>query len=538
MEPVPDRSKSQSRTRRRRGRSVADFEELFHLVIENVKDYAIFILDPNGRALTWNAGVKRLLGYGEEEFVGLAFHQLFRRAEQEAALIEMQKAAATGRSDDERWHVRKGGSELWVTGVLTALKDPAGRLRGYAKIMRDTTAQRQAALEREELLRAELLARTEAEQANRMKDEFLASVSHELRTPLNAVLGWARMLAHGQLDESLTTRALAAIERNAEAQSRLVEGLLDVSRIVSGKLQLNVRPVSLADIVQTAIDAVQHAATSKRISLSSTVLGDLGLTEADPERAQQVVVNLLSNAVKFTPEGGAIGITLAHRDSDVELTVSDTGDGISPDAISHIFDRFHQGSSNRGPGSGLGLGLTIARHIVEAHGGSIEAQSEGKGKGATFTVRLPSTAAVAAGATSSIEQSHIECPPDLARRTALIVEDQPDSRDLAAFVLGRCGMRVLSADSVVEALKLLDAHDIDVIVSDISLAGDADGFDLIREVRQRSEPVGQTPAVVVSAHADLDDRARALAAGYELHVSKPVEPAELVRAVSTLLRRE
>ena len=536
MEPVPDRGKSQSRTRRRRGRSAADFEELFHLVIENVKDYAIFILDPNGRALTWNAGVKRLLGYDEEEFVGLAFQLLFRRAQREAALIEMQKAAATGRSDDERWHVRKDGTELWVTGVLTALKDPAGRLRGYAKIMRDTTAQRQAALEREALLRAELRARTEAEQANRMKDEFLASVSHELRTPLNAVLGWARMLAHGQLDESLTTRALAAVERNAEAQSRLVEGLLDVSRIVSGKLQLNIRPVSLADVVQTAIDAVQHAATSKRISISSTVDDDLGPTAADPERVQQVVVNLLSNAVKFTPDGGAIEIALARRDSDFELSIRDTGDGITPDAILHIFDRFNQGSSHRGPGSGLGLGLTIARHIVEAHGGTIEAHSEGRGKGATFTVRLPSAAA---GVTSSIERSApIEYPSDLARRTALIVEDQPDSRDLAAFVLGRCGMRVLSADSVVDALKLLDAHDVDVIVSDISLAGEADGFELIREVRQRPEPVGRTPAVVVSAHVDLDDRARALAAGYELHVSKPVEPAELVRAVSTLLRRE
>jgi PAS domain S-box-containing protein len=540
MNPVPDRSKSQSRTRRRRGRSVADFEELFHLVIENVKDYAIFILDPNGRALTWNAGVKRLLGYDEEEFAGLAFQLLFRPAEQEAAQIEMQKAAATGRSDDERWHVRKDGTELWVTGVLTALKDPAGRLRGYAKIMRDTTAQRQAALEREALLRAELLARTEAEQANRLKDEFLASVSHELRTPLNAILGWARMLANEQLDESMTKRALAAVERNATLQSRLVEGLLDVSRIVSGKFELNVQPVSVPQLLKGAIDSLQHAASAKGVTIAMAVADDLEPIEADAERLQQVMLNLLTNAIKFTPQGGRIDAEVASRKDDLELTVRDTGEGIAPDVLPHIFERFHHGVPGRGPGAGLGLGLTITRHIVEAHGGSIEARSEGEGKGATFVVRIPRTPASTRNVTPPPPswRAPIDCPPDIAGRRVLIVEDQPDSRELAAFVLGHCGMQVISADSAGDALRLLDAHDVDVIVSDVGLAGDMDGLELIREVRSRPEPVGRIPAVVVSAHANNDDRTRALAAGYELHVSKPLEPAELIQAVSALLRRE
>jgi len=532
--------KAQSRTRRRRAGSVADFEELFHLVIENVKDYAIFVLDPSGRALTWNAGVKRLLGYDEHEFVRLAFEQLFRPAEQDAAQAEMQKAASVGRSDDERWHLRKDGTELWVTGVLTALRDSTGNLRGYAKIMRDTTAQRRAVLEREELLRGELTARTQAERANRMKDEFLASVSHELRTPLNAILGWARILAHEQLEQSLTKRALEAIERNAILQARLVEGLLDVSRIVSGKLHLNVQLVSVPKLLKAAIDSVHHAADAKGVTIASTVTGALEPTMADADRLQQVMLNLLSNAIKFTPQGGRIDVTLAARGDDLELTVRDTGQGITAEALPHIFDRFQQSTQSRSPAAGLGLGLTITRHIVEAHRGSIEAHSEGEGKGATFVMRLPRAAVSSQEVRSPVrsESAPIDCPPGIAGRRVLIVEDQPDSRELAAFVLGHCGMNVISADSAVDAFRLLDTYDVDVIVSDIGLAGNVDGFEFIRQVRQRPEPFGRIPAVVVSAHADGDDRTRALAAGYELHVSKPLDPAELIQSVAALLRRK
>ena len=223
------RGASHSRSRRRRAEAVADLSELFLLLTENVRDYAIFILGTDGTAVTWNVGVRRLLGYDEDEFVGLHFRRLFRPDEQEGAQREMEKAASAGRSDDERWHVRKDGSELWITGVLTALRDPAGQLRGFAKIMRDTTAQRQAALEREDLLRRELSAREQAERANRAKDEFLATVSHELRTPLNAILGWARILATDHLDRAQLKRAIATIERNAKAQAQLVADLLDVS---------------------------------------------------------------------------------------------------------------------------------------------------------------------------------------------------------------------------------------------------------------------------------------------------------------------
>jgi PAS domain S-box-containing protein len=532
------RDTSQSRSRRRQAEAVADLSELFHLLIENVRDYAIFILDTNGRAVTWNAGVKRMLGYDEPEFMGLHFRRLFRADEQEGAEPEMEKATTAGRSDDERWHVRKDGSEVWIAGVLTALRDPAGQLRGFVKIMRDTTAQRQAALEREDLLRREFSAREQAERANRAKDEFLAIVSHELRTPLNAILGWARMLATDHLDLAQTKRAVATIERNAKAQAQLVADLLDVSRIVTGKLQLNLQTVSLQQVTQAAVESMHHAAAVKAITISTAMAGSPAPIEGDAARLQQVILNLLSNAIRFTPTGGAVTVNIERDQEHVELTVQDTGQGVSSGALPHIFDRFEQAGSRQTPTSGLGLGLTIARHIIEAHRGSIEARSDGEGKGATFVVRLPKAQGVIQTVEPVVTPSvpQIECPPELHGKSVLVVEDQPDSQELAAFVLAHCGMRVLTADSAQGALEILNQEFVDVIVSDIRLSGEGDGFELIRAIRAHGEPYGRLPAIVVSAHANSDDQARALAAGYELHVAKPVEPSDLLAAVSALLR--
>jgi PAS domain S-box-containing protein len=361
---------------------------LFTLFIDNVRDYAVFIIDPRGCALTWNAGVQRMLGYEETEFLGLDVRRIFRVGEAQQAEREMARAAATGRAEDERWHVRKDGTEIWVTGVLTALRDSAGRLRGYAKIMRDSTADRHAALERDELLRRELAARSQAEQANRMKDEFLAMVSHELRTPLNAILGWARMLRSGELDESRTDRAIETIERNARAQSQLVGDLLDISRIVTGKLQLDVGPVSVQPLLRAAVESIDHAAQAKDIQLSVAITGEPAPVEGDAARLTQVVLNLLSNAIKFTPRGGRVDVHLHRREDEVELTVCDTGQGIAPEDLLQIFGRFHQAVAGRRPAGGLGLGLAIARHIVEAHGGTIEAGNSPLG-GLRVRARLP-----------------------------------------------------------------------------------------------------------------------------------------------------
>ena len=527
-----------TRSRRRRARSAPRLEELFDLFVENVREYAIFRMDRQGSVLSWNGGVERMLGYREHEFLGLDVRRLFRPDEQSAAAREMAKATATGRSDDARWHVRKDGGEIWVTGVLTALRDAAGRLRGFAKIMHDTTAERHAALERDELLRRELFARDQAEAANRMKDEFLAMVSHELRTPLNAILGWSRMLGSGELDAARTQRAVETIERNARAQSQLVADLLDISRVVTGKMQLDVGPVSIQEILKTAAESVHHAVAAKHLSLSATITGEPAPVEGDAVRLTQVILNLLSNAIKFTPAGGVIEIGLDRGQDDVELTVRDSGQGIAPEELPHIFGRFHQAGPGRRSAGGLGLGLTIAQHIVQAHGGTIEARSEGEGRGATFIVRLPQARGIATLveplAASSLSHG-MACPPELQGKVALVVEDQLDSQELVVSLLSHCGMRVRTATSVDGALGVLDAQPVDVIVSDIALVGEADGCELMRTVRTRSGPLGRVPAVAVSAHASRDDRMRALDAGYELHLAKPLEPADLIKAVATLL---
>jgi CheY-like chemotaxis protein/two-component sensor histidine kinase len=360
-----------------------------------------------------------------------------------------------------------------------------------------------------------------------------------LRTPLNAILGWARMLAHEQLDKKRAKHALEVIERNAIAQSQLVADLLDVSRVVTEKLELNLQPVSVQTVLQSAIESVQHATGAKDITMSVTIHGDPAPIEADPDRLRQVVLNLLSNAIKFTPHGGAIDVCLERQDHAVLLMVRDTGQGIPPDLLPHIFDRFQQVHPGLAPSGGLGLGLTIARHIVEAHHGSLEVQSDGNGAGATLIVRL-SRADGATKATNAQPArpvlAKIMRPPELEGKSALVVEDQPDSQELAAFILGRCGMHVVTADSADRALDIVNGQAVDVIVSDIRLSGEGDGLELIQSVRALPAPRGHVPAIVVSAHANKDDQTRALAAGYQLHVAKPVEPTELIAAVAAVLR--
>ena len=458
-----------------------NMDELFQLLVDNVKDYAIFILGTDGRTLSWNAGVLRMLEYNEQEFVGLEFAALFRPGEQDAAAREMQIAAANGRSDDERWHVRKDGAELWVTGVLTALRTPAGELRGYAKIMRDTTLQKSAAAEREQLLQQQLAAREEAERANRIKDDFLAIASHELRTPLNAMLGWVRMLATDHLDEIRSKRALEIIERNAKAQAQLIEDLLDVSRIITGKLQLDVRPLMFRKVVNEAVESVAHTAQEKGVELVVDSAEDDGPIDGDAGRMQQVLCNLLSNAVKFTPAGGHVGVQLSRQGEFVNLTVRDTGEGMESSDLPLVFERFHQAAQRgRQTHGGLGLGLAIARHIVEAHGGSIRAQSDGLGKGSTFTVTLP----VANGAwqATELDELDLECPASLEGRRVLVVEDKADSRALLETLFEACKMHVVAADSVRSALSAIDRERFDVIVSDIGLPDGEDGLDLMRMV--------------------------------------------------------
>jgi signal transduction histidine kinase/CheY-like chemotaxis protein len=385
------------------------------------------------------------------------------------------------------------------------------------------------------------------EQANRAKDEFLATVSHELRTPLNAMMGWATILRSGGLDEPTTAHALEVVERNARSQAQLIEDLLDVSRIISGKLRLDALPVSLAQVVQAAVDVVKPAADAKDVRLEVDTDPFAGLVLGDPGRLQQIVWNLLSNAVKFTPDGGRAQIRLRRVNSHVEILVSDSGQGISAEFLPFVFDRFRQadGSLARRHG-GMGLGLAIVRHLVELHGGTVSAFSAGRDKGSTFTVKLPlmSTRNTGTPVTTS-ERMLAKAQPDIPIESApmleglnlLVVEDEPDTRELLTTIFHACHAEVRDVASPNEALKLLEEWTPDVLISDIQMPGE-DGYSLIRKVREKEGSSGmRLPAVALTAHARVDDRVRALAEGFDAHVSKPVEPAELIMVVASLVNR-
>ncbi len=398
------------------------------------------------------------------------------------------------------------------------------------------------AIERARLYQAERRMRAEAEEANRTKDEFLATLSHELRTPLTAMLGWTRMLRMEMLDEATSAHALETVERNAKAQAQLIEDLLDVSRIITGKLRLDVRPLELLPVIEAAIEAVRPAADAKNIELQTALDPLAGLVSGDPNRLQQIVWNLLSNAVKFTTRGGQVKIGLGRVDSHVEISVSDTGQGITPDFLPYVFDRFRQadGSTTRLHG-GLGLGLAIVRHLVELHGGTVRAQSSGEGQGATFNVQLPLSAVRNAdfglrNENTASEESAFRNPQSaiLKGLRVLVVDDEQDARHLLKTVLETQGAEIIAVGSTREALDALERSMPDVLISDIGMP-DEDGFALIRQVRART-PVqgGRIPAAAVSAYVGEENRRQALAAGFQLHVAKPVDPEELIEVVRSL----
>jgi signal transduction histidine kinase/ActR/RegA family two-component response regulator len=388
---------------------------------------------------------------------------------------------------------------------------------------------------REELLRAEQAARADAETAGRAKDEFLSTLSHELRTPLNALMGWVWWLRRGDLDADKEARALATIERSTNTLAQLIEDLLDVSRIITGRLRLSIRPVAPGPSVSAAVEAVRPAAEAKAIALSVDVDEQIGPVLADPDRLQQILWNLVSNAVKFTPDKGRIDVSLRREASDVVIRVRDTGHGIGPELLPHIFERFRQGQSRR-LHPGLGLGLSIVRHLVEVHGGRIEAESPGEGRGATFTVTLPLRTEPTAHAVTLGPPVPV-LGPRLDGLSVLVVEDDADSRVWLKGVLEDLGADVLIASSVQEALDTFQREGPGVLVSDIRLP-DGDGYELLARVRAADARAGRhTPAVALTAYPRVEDRARALEAGFEMHVPKPVSPEDLASVLGALVAR-
>ena len=423
--------------------------------------------------------------------------------------------------------------------------------RHAAELQQEVAERKQAEEERARLLIREQAARAEAERANRTKDEFLATLSHELRTPLTAILGWTHLIRGGNLDDSMLGRALETIERNAKSQSQLIDDLLDVSRIITGKLALDFHPVELSAIIEATIDTVRPMAEAKSIRVEPQLKTSHCLVSGDPARLQQVIWNLFSNAVKFTPEGGHVEVGLMCDERHVELEVTDTGQGISQEFLPYIFDRFRQadGTTTRKHG-GLGLGLAIVRHLVELHGGTIRAESDGDGQGATFTLSLP--LAQTAGATNGSGAPMVETadaveaeePRSLARSTMLkglrilIVDDEEDTRELVQEVLGRQGAEVRTSSSVAEALRTLAGWQADLLVSDIGMPRE-DGYELIRRVRKLDAlHQGQIPAVALTAYAGAEDSKRALAAGFQMHLAKPVDPQALIEMLARIAGRE
>lgn len=402
---------------------------------------------------------------------------------------------------------------------------------------------KRAALEREALLEAERSAREDAERTGRMKDEFLATLSHELRTPLNAMLGWSHILLSGKSNPDDTRRGLEAIARNAKAQTRLIEDLLDMNRIVSGKVRLDVQPTDLASVIDAALDSVRPSADSKEIRLLAHVGARVGPVSGDPNRLQQIIWNLLSNAIKFTSKGGTVTLRLDRIDSHVEVAVMDTGIGIEPAFLPQVFDRFRQAdSSTTRRHGGLGLGLSIVKHLVELHGGTVRADSAGDGKGASFVVSLP-LPSIKAEPMVGDECKHADSGPEgadaeisvrLDNVNVLVVDDEQDARELIENVLLQSGARVWTAGTADEGLAIIGAQRPDIIVSDIGMPG-KDGYEFIREVRGLGLLAGgRTPAIALTAFARSEDRTRAMIAGYQVHISKPIEPGELVATVASL----
>ncbi|HYK21972.1 MAG TPA: ATP-binding protein [Pyrinomonadaceae bacterium] len=507
--------------------------DLYREIFSHSKE-AIAIIDPEGYFLQQNGAHFVLLGYADDDLEGQTpavylgeetFQKIFKR------LVEKGDYAG------ETVCRNKNGEELNIEVSVFTMRSGLGEPLCYVSIQRDVTARKRTEEKLAQLLVRERAARADAEKANRLKDEFLATLSHELRTPLNAVIGWSRILKAGRLDNESSLHAIEVIERNAWAQKQIIEDILDVSRVITGKLQLHLGPVDLIMVVNAALDAVRPAFEAKDIRIETHYQQRLKVIAGDADRLQQVVWNLLSNASKFTPVGGVVSIRVVQDNNYVTIEVKDTGPGIAAEFLPHVFERFRQadGSTTRTHG-GLGLGLAIVRHLVELHGGLIAAENVTNGSGAVFTVKLPLPSAELtldhAPAATRLGETLTEV--DLENVRILVVEDELDALDLLTIDLAAHGAKVRGAASAAEALSLLRSNEFDLLISDIGMA-DTDGYNLIKQVRDLEGQEGEhIPAIALTAYAHAQDRMRAIDAGYNTHVAKPVEIKELVTVVKCL----
>jgi PAS domain S-box-containing protein len=525
-------------------------------IVESSDD-AIIGKDLNSIITSWNQGAERIFGYSAEEMIGTSIVRLIppeRQGEEEEILSCLKRGERFEHFETVR--ITKEGRQLHVSLTVSPIKDANGRVVGASKIARDITDRKlseealrearkiaeAANADRKRLLESERAARSEAERANHMKDEFLATLSHELRTPLNAVLGWAAALRAGHSLTEELEQGLETIERNARVQAQIIEDLLDMSRIISGKVRLDVQRLDLPAVVAEAIDTVRASASAKGVRLQAIIDPLNTPVTGDPNRLQQVFWNLLSNAIKFTPKGGRVQVLLERVDSHVEVSVIDTGEGISPEFLPYIFNRFQQAdaSTTRRHG-GLGLGLAIVKQLVELHGGSVRVKSSGIGKGATFIVSLPVT--VLHPLQEPWERGHPQSKPrdlpsipaiSLDNVSVLVIDDELDARNLLKLLLESAGAVVYLASSAEQGMEHLLTKSVDVLICDIGMP-DVDGYSLMRRIRALDDgQKSEVAAVALTAYARLEDRTEAMRAGFQNHLPKPVEPAELLAVVHSL----
>jgi PAS domain S-box-containing protein len=538
--------------RKQAERALADQRERFRVTLGSIGD-AVITTDREGRVTFMNGVAEQLTGWPLREAAGTQLAEVFPIINQDSrksVADPCEKVLRTGAVVGLTGHtalLARDGTERPIAESAAPILDGEKNMQGVVLVFRDISAQRRreqeheaAERDREQLLNSERAARADAERATRLKDEFVATLSHELRTPLNAILGWTQVLRRGRSsDPAAVARGLEVIERNTRLQAQLISDLLDVSRIVSGKLRLELELVDLAAVIEAAVETVREAAETKKVKIERELEPGVPTLVGDHARLQQIIWNLLSNAIKFTPEGGAVKVTLGRQDVAAVVTVKDNGIGINPEFVPFLFDRFRQAdSSTTRRFGGLGLGLAIVKQLTELHNGVVSAESAGEGQGATFTVRLPLGVApeegMPAAAAGANNNNH---PTALGARldglTVMVVEDDPDTRELVNRLLTESGARVQAVGTAAEALEHFLSDRPDILVSDIGLPGQ-DGYSLIERIRGLDPAQGGgVPAIALTAFARSEDRTRALQAGFQAHVVKPVEPAELVATVSS-----
>jgi PAS domain S-box-containing protein len=529
--------------RKRAADAVAAEREWLSRTLESIGD-AVIATDAEGRVAFLNPVAEQLTGWRSSQAHGRNCDEVFRIVNEHTRRVVdspvanvLRRGTVVGLANSTIL-IAADGSERPIDDSGAPILDADGKIRGVVLVFRDIserrrveTERRVAVDERERLLEGERTARNEAERANRSKDEFVAMISHELRTPLNAIIGWTQILKSKPRDTEMIDKGIEVIERNARAQEKVVSDLLDMSRIISGKLRLDVADVDLIALIRTAIETTRPAADAKGISVDCTLDPSVAATTGDPTRLQQCIWNLLSNAIKFTPQGGRVGVSLRRSDSHVEMSVSDTGIGIPPDFLPFVFDRFRQvdATTTRRFG-GLGLGLAIVKQLAELHGGHVRVESGGEGQGATFTLALP----VRALRTGLEAERRQWAGAQLNKIKVLLVEDEVDNREVLRTLLEQHHATVAVAGSAHEALEMMPTVQPNILVSDIGLP-EIDGYELIERIRQRdSASSGHIPAIALTAHASADDRTKALRAGFQAHIAKPVEPSELVATIASL----